>query len=92
MQQLLNKQIIILDGGLHKIADTGLEKIYQFIELVKNNKNKPSPTAFKPVKLSALLRPHPLWYLRRYEKRIIEYSITTVFLMMMIFLLIKNWR
>lgn len=45
---------------------------------------------FKPVQLPA--RPHLYWFLRRYQNRIIDFSIIGFTVATFLILIIKNWR
>lgn len=79
------------DDMLHKLADKGFALLTNIIrnEQLKSREQAP---AFKPMELSKLLRPHPIWYIRRYEKRIIETGLLLGTALTILVLVIKNWR
>jgi len=74
---------------LHKInlATLGGFELHKLLD----NTFRPKPRRFKPTPLSKLLKPHPVWYIRRNQKRIFELGMYAAFGLTLITLLIKNW-
>lgn len=61
--------IEIIQQMLHKLAGQGLDN---FKNKVKQYSQAP---AFRPIPLETLLRPHPLWYLRKYKYHLLEQGV-----------------
>ncbi len=72
----------MLEAELFRVAN----KFMMVFERLKE------PKKFKPIPLNSLLRPHPIWYLRRYQKRIVERAVVLVWIISVISIIIKNWR
>jgi hypothetical protein len=89
---IAGKVWVKLQSELHKII-AGIKGLDTYLFL-KVQQLITKPSAFKPMPISRFVnqKPHLFWYLRRYEKRIIELGITGSLLVTLIILLIKNWR
>lgn len=72
----------MLEAELFRVAN----KFMMVFERIKE------PKKFKPIPLNSLLRPHPIWFLRRYQKRIFERAIILMGIVTFLVLIIKNWR
>lgn len=75
---------------LHKIANNGLEFLKGFNPPRKVKQAQVH--AFKPMRIEEFInqKPHPIWFLRRYEKRIIEFSVGFGLALTVLVLIIKN--
>ena len=75
---------------LHKIANNGLELLKGFNPPRKVKQAQVH--AFKPMRIEEFInpKPHLFWFVRRYEKTVIEYSIVFGLALVMMILIIKN--
>lgn len=80
-----------VDAMLHNVANKGFALLKNIIRNGQLKSNLQTP-AFKPMALSKLLRPHPIWFIRKYEKRIIEAGLLVGTALTILVLIIKNWR
>lgn len=81
----------MLNPLLHKII-AGIKGLGTYLLEVQQLITKPS--AFRPIPIDKFTNPRPnwMWYIRRYERKIIEYSVMGFGFLALIVLLIKNLR
>jgi hypothetical protein len=80
-----------LDYLLHKLAETELRLERTILDKIKQLGVAP---AFKPVEIYKFThpRPHMMWYLRRNEKKITDWTVLAMTALTFFFFLIKIWR
>lgn len=74
------------------INKINIATISGFVTSIKQLHKQPPAKSrrFKPLELP--VKPHLYWYLRRYQNRIIDFSIVGFTVATFLILLIKNWR
>ena len=80
------------DYLLHRIANKGFWYLKEIILLL--TVKQPRAFAFRPMPINIFVnqRPHIIWYLRKYEKQIIGKTIGLFLVVIILVLLIGNWR
>jgi len=79
------------DFMLHKIATNGLGLLKG---LILPKVKQAQVHAFRPIHIDTFRfpRPHFVWYLRKNEKRILSWFLGLSLVVIILSLLIKNWR